>query len=169
MVLEGSAPYARARFKGYAHMNICSYIKRTRVLRTHVCTKIFQISVALCGATCYYVVKQGRKGATYRIGNEVMKLSTLINDGSRVIEMLKSSFDTFLMINARDKEFIQLSLNVTNGSTIRLSCTSDSASEYIEFIDALRTELRNNDIAIVIENDYSYDSDETTILVVCND
>lgn len=96
-------------------------------------------------------------------------MNTLINDGSHVIEMFKSSFEDFLKINAKDNDFIRFSLNVSDESTIRFSCISGSASEYIEFIDALNIELRNNDIAIVIATDYRYDSNETTIFVVCND
>lgn len=96
-------------------------------------------------------------------------MSTLINDGSHVIEMFKSSFEDFIKINTKDKEFIRFSLNVSDDSTIRFSSLSGSASEYIELIDALDVELQNNDIAIVIATDYRYDSDETTIFVVCND
>lgn len=96
-------------------------------------------------------------------------MSTLINDGSHVIEMFKSSFEDFIKINTKDKEFIRFSLNVSDDSTIRFSSLSGSASEYIELIDALYVELQNNDIAIVIATDYRYDSDETTIFVVCND
>lgn len=96
-------------------------------------------------------------------------MSTLIKDGSHVIEMFKSSFEDFIKANAKDNELIRFSLNVSDDSTITFSCISGSASEYIEFIDALDTELKSNDIAIVIATDYRYDSDETTIFVVCND
>ena len=96
-------------------------------------------------------------------------MSTLIKDGSHVIEMFASSFKDFIKANTKDNEFIRFSLNVSDESTIRFSCISGSASEYIEFIDALNMELRNNDISIVIADDYRYDSDETTIFVVCND
>ena len=96
-------------------------------------------------------------------------MSTLIKDGSHVIEMFASSFKDFIKINAKDNELIRFSLNVSDESTIIFSCISGSASEYIEFIDALDAELKSNDIAIVIATDYRYDSDETTIFVVCND
>ena len=69
-------------------------------------------------------------------------MSTLIKDGSHVIEMFASSFEDFIKTHA---------------------------SEYIEFIDALDAELKSNDIAIVIATDYRYDGDETTIFVVYND
>lgn len=96
----------------------------------------------------------------------------IFKDGSHVIEMFASSFKDFIKINTKDKEFIRFSLNVSYDSTIRLSwfsCLSGSASEYIDFIDALDAELKYNDIAIVIATDYRYDSIETTIFVVCND
>lgn len=96
-------------------------------------------------------------------------MSTLIKDGSHVDEIFASSFKDFIKINAKDIELIRFSLNVSDESTIIFSCISGSAPEYIEFIDALDTELLNNDIAIVIATDYRFDSDETTIFVVCND
>lgn len=96
-------------------------------------------------------------------------MSTLIKDGSHVIEMFASSFKDFIKINTKDKEFIRFSLNVKDAKTIGFSCISGRASEYIEFIDALDVELQNNDIAIVIVTDYRHDSNETTIFVVCND
>lgn len=96
-------------------------------------------------------------------------MSTLINDGSHVMEMFKSPFEDFIKTNTKDNEFIRFSLNVKDTKTIRLSSLSGSASEYIEFIDALDVELQNNDIAIVIATDYRYDSHETTIFVVCDD
>lgn len=96
-------------------------------------------------------------------------MSALIKDGSHVIEMFASSFKDFIKINTKDKEFIHFTLNVSDDSTIRFSCLCGSASEYIEFIDALDAELKYNDIAIVIATDYRYDSNETTIFVVCND
>ena len=96
-------------------------------------------------------------------------MSTLIKDGSHVIEMFASSFKDFIKINAKDIELIRFSLNVSDESTITFSCISGSAPEYIEFIDALDAELKSNDIAIVIATDYKHDRDETTIFVVCND
>lgn len=110
-----------------------------------------------------------RKGATVHSRNEVTKLSTLINDGSHVIEMFKSSFEDYLKIYTKHNEFIRFSLNVKDESSVKFSCISARASEYIKFIDAINTEVIKNDIAIVIANDYRYDSDETTIFVVCND
>lgn len=110
-----------------------------------------------------------RKGATGHSRNEVTKLSTIIKDGSRVIEMFKSSFEDSIKIYVKHKEFIRFSLNVKDENTIRFSCISNIASEYIEFIDALNTELRKNDIAIVIATYYRYDNLETTIFVICND
>lgn len=96
-------------------------------------------------------------------------MSTLIKDGSHVEEIFASFFKDFIKTNAKYIELIRFSLNVSDESTITFSCISGSAPEYIEFIDALDTELLNNDIAIVIETDYRYDSDETTIFIVCND
>ena len=96
-------------------------------------------------------------------------MSTLIKDGSHVIEMFKSSFKDNIKIYTKHNEFIRFSLNVKDESTIRFSCIAARASEYIEFIDALNMELRNNDMAIVIADDYRYDSDKTTIFVVCDD
>lgn len=96
-------------------------------------------------------------------------MSTLIKDGSHVDEIFASSFKDFIKTNAKDIELIRFSLNVSDESTITFSCISGSAPKYIEFIDALDTELLNNDIAIVIETDYRYDSYETTIFIVCND
>lgn len=96
-------------------------------------------------------------------------MSTLINDGSHVIEMFASSFKDFIKIHTKYKGFIHFSLNIKDAKTIRFSSLSGSASEYIEFIDALDVELQNNDIAIVIATDCRFDSDETTIFVVCND
>lgn len=114
-------------------------------------------------------IQASSKGVTVHSRNEVTKLSTLINDGSHVIEMFKSSFEDYLKIYAKHNEFIRFSLNVKDESTIRFSCISNIASEYIKFIDALNTELRKNDIAIVIATDYRYDTLETTIFVVCDD
>ena len=99
-------------------------------------------------------------------------MSTLIKDGSHVIEMFASSFEDFIKTHTKYKTyngFSHFSLNVKNAKTIEFSCISGSASEYIEFIDALDAELKTNDIAIVIATDYKHDSDETTIFVVCND
>ena len=96
-------------------------------------------------------------------------MSTLIKDGSHVIEMFASSFEDFIKTHTKDNEFIRFSLNVKDAKTITFSCISGSASEYIEFIDTLYAELKSNDIAIVIATDYRYDSDETTIFIVCND
>lgn len=96
-------------------------------------------------------------------------MSTLIKDGSHVIEMFASSFEDFIKTHTKYNGFIHFSLNVKDAKTIRFSSLSGSASEYIEFIDALDVELKYNDIAIVIATDYRYDSDETTIFVVCND
>ena len=96
-------------------------------------------------------------------------MSTLIKDGSHVIEMFASSFEDFIKTHTKDNEFIRFSLNVKDAKTITFSCISGSASEYIEFIDTLDAELKSNDIAIVIATNYRYDSDETTIFVVCND
>jgi hypothetical protein len=96
-------------------------------------------------------------------------MSTLIKDGSHVIEMFASSFEDFIKINTKDNEFTRFSLNVKDAKMITFSCISGSASEYIEFIDALDAEIKYNDIAIVIATDYRYYSDETTIFVVCND
>lgn len=96
-------------------------------------------------------------------------MSTLIKDGSHVIEMFASSFEDFIKTHTKYNGFIRFSLNVKDAKTITFSCISGSASEYIEFIDALYVELQNNDIAIVIATDYRHDSDETTIFVVCND
>lgn len=96
-------------------------------------------------------------------------MSTLINDGSHVVEMFASSFKDSIKIYTKHNDFVRFSLNVSDESTIIFSCISARASEYIEFIDALDAEVKSNDIAIVIETDYRYDSDETTIFVVCND
>ena len=96
-------------------------------------------------------------------------MSTLIKDGSHVIEMFASSFEDFIKTHTKYNELIRFSLNVKDAETITFSCISGSASEYIEFIDALDAELKSNDIAIVIATDYRYDGDETTIFVVCND
>ena len=43
------------------------------------------------------------KGVTVHSRNEVTKLSTLINDGSHVIEMFKSSFEDYLKIYTKHK------------------------------------------------------------------
>lgn len=96
-------------------------------------------------------------------------MSTLINDGSHVIEMFKSSFEDTIKIYTKYNESITFSLNIKDRNTVRFSCQFGTASEYIKFIDELYTELLNNDIAIVIATDYRFDSNETTIFVVCND
>lgn len=96
-------------------------------------------------------------------------MSTIIKDGSHVIEIFKSSFKDYIKKYTKHNEFIRFSLNVKDESTIRFSCISNIASEYIEFIDALDAEISAHGIAIVISTDCRYDSDKTTIFVVCDD
>ena len=52
-------------------MYICSYVNEHVFYEHTFAPKFSKISVALSGATCYYVVKKGARGATYRLGNEV--------------------------------------------------------------------------------------------------
>ena len=151
-------------------MFIC---KRTRVLRTHVCTKIFQISVALCGATVYYVVKQGRKGATYRLGNEVTKMSkstTYFDNGSHVREIFASKLKTLVNGLSLDNASVVLSLNQQdNDENITLFCNHGYAYEYITFMNALDSEILAYGVAIVIAKDNRANEQKDTIFVVCGD
>lgn len=147
-------------------MFIC---KRTRVLRTHVCTKIFQISVALCGATVYYVVKQGARGATHLLGNEVTKLSTIFNDGSHVDEIFASKLKSLVNGLAKENAPVNFRLNVQDGESVQISCMYSYAYEHISFIDELDSEILAYGVAIVVATDYRTDSRETTVFVVCDD
>lgn len=153
----------------YEHILICSYvhIKQTCVLRTHVCTKIFQISVALCGATVYYVVKQGARGATYRLGNEVLQM--FIYSGSHVKETFASAFKSLVNSLAKQNEFVSFKLNVQNDEGASMSCHYSYAYEHLTFIDELNAEISAHGVAIVVATDYRPDTIETTIFVVCDD
>jgi len=99
----------------------------------------------------------------------LQKMSIFINDGAHVTEKIYSSFKLLVNSFASVNNNVRFSLNVQDKVNVDFSCDYSSASEYIKFLDALNKELKKNDIAIVIENDYRKNTSETTIFVVCND
>ena len=110
-----------------------------------------------------------RKGATYRLGNEVTKLSTLFNDGSHVRETFASAFKTLVNGLAKTNELVKFRLNVQDGESVQISCDHSFACEHISFMDELDSEILTHGVAIVVATDYRTDSPETTIFVVCDD
>ena len=155
----------------YVHMFICSYIhiKRTRVLRTHVCTKIFLNFCCALWRDGVLCSQERRKGATYRIGNEVTKLSILFNDGSQVDEIFASKLKSLLNGLAKENTPVNFRLNVQGRKSVSISCNHSYAYEHLSFIDELDSEILAYGVAIVVATDCRTDKCENTIFVVCDD
>lgn len=97
-------------------------------------------------------------------------MAQLINEGSHVCESFAGTFETILTANTRNSEFIRYTLNVQDGLPVTFSCMTGNAREYLALIDALRTELRKHDVALVFAYDYTNESkDETNVYVVCSE
>ena len=117
----------------------------------------------------YYVVKQGRKGATHLLGNEVTKLSSLFKDGSPVDEIFASKLKSLLDGLAKENAPVNFRLNLQGDKSVSISCSHSYAYEHISFIDELDSEILAYGVAIVVATDYRTDNPENTIFVVCDD
>lgn len=107
--------------------------------------------------------------ATHLLGNEVTKLSTIFNDGSHVHEIFASKLKSLVNGFAKENEHVNFKLNVQDDKSASINCNYAYAYEYIAFMDALEAEISTHGVAIVIANDYRYDSQENTIFVVCDE
>ena len=145
------------------------------IYKTNTCfanTRLHQNFPNFCCALWRDVVicsQARRKGATYRLGNEVKKLSTIFNNGSHVRETFASAFKTLVNGLAKTNEHVSFRLNVQDGESVQISCNHSYACEHISFMDELDSEILAYGVAIVIATDYRNDSHETTIFVVCDD
>lgn len=96
-------------------------------------------------------------------------MSTLIKDGSHVIETFASDFKSLMNVLAIANAHVNMYLNVQDGEGASMMCRNYSAYEYIAFMHALEAEISTHGVAIVVATDYRPDTVETTIFVVCND
>ena len=96
-------------------------------------------------------------------------MSILFKDGSHVDEIFASKLKSLVNGLAIDNEPVNFHLNQQDAITINLSCDHAFAYEHITFMNALDSEIREHDIAIVIATDYRSDTVENTVFVVCDD
>ena len=96
-------------------------------------------------------------------------MSTIFNDGSHVDEIFASKLKSLVNGLSIDNELVKFRLNQQDAITVNLSCDHAFAREYITFMKALDSEIREHGIAIVIATDYRPEENENTIFVVCDD
>lgn len=93
----------------------------------------------------------------------------MILTGCEIVEKFKSEFLACVEYNVRYSENVTYELNIQNGVNIHMICYCAYASDYFNFIDALETELKNNNIAIIdtiTASENSDDYDEFLTIVV---
>lgn len=93
----------------------------------------------------------------------------MFNDGSHVRDTFASAFKTLVNGIAKANATVKFRLNVQGGESVSITCDHAFAFDYITFMDSLDSEILKHGVAIVIATDYSADTVESTIFVVCDD
>ena len=96
-------------------------------------------------------------------------MDATIYAGSHVKETFESDFKSLVNDIAMRNVSVNMYLNVQDGEGAHLLGNHAYAYEYIAFMDALDSEIREYGIAIVIATDYRTDVNDTTVYVVCDD
>lgn len=93
----------------------------------------------------------------------------MFNDGSIVRETFSSDFKTLVNDIAMRNDSVNMYLNTQDGEGAHLLGNHAYAYEYLAFMNALDSEIREHGIAIVIATNYWPDVNDTTVFVVCAD
>ena len=96
-------------------------------------------------------------------------MSILFKNGSHVDEIFASKLKSLVNGLSIDNEPVKFRLNQQDAITVNLSCDHAFAREYITFMNALDSEIREHGVAIVIAIDYRGEEYENTVFVVCDD
>ena len=96
-------------------------------------------------------------------------MDATIYAGSHVKETFESDFKSLVNGIAMRNDSVNMYLNTQDGKGAHLLGNHSYAYEYLEFMNALDSEIREHGIAIVIATDYRSEEYENTIFVVCDD
>ena len=96
-------------------------------------------------------------------------MDATIYAGSHVKETFESDFKSLVNDIAMRNVAVNMYLNVQDGEGAHLLGNHAYAYEYIAFMNALDSEIREHGIAIVIATNYRTDIHDTTVFVVCDD
>ena len=94
-------------------------------------------------------------------------MDATIYAGSYVKETFESDFKSLVNDIAMGNESVNMYLNVQDGEGAHLLGNHAYAYEYLAFMNALDSEIREHGIAIVIATYYRTDVHATTVFVVC--
>jgi len=96
-------------------------------------------------------------------------MDATIYAGSYVKETFESDFKTLVNDIAMGNDSVNMYLNTQDGEGAHLLGNHAYAYEYLAFMNALDSEIREHGIAIVIATYYRTDIHATTVFVVCAD
>lgn len=96
-------------------------------------------------------------------------MSTVFNDGSHVDEIFASKFKTLVNGLAITNKLVSFRLNQQDAQSVTLSCDHAFTCDYLNFMNALDSEILAFGIAIVVAIDYRENARENTVYIVCDD
>lgn len=96
-------------------------------------------------------------------------MDATIYAGSYVKDTFESDFKSLVNGIAMRNDSVNMYLNTQYGEGAHLLGNNAYAYEYITFMNALDSEIREHGIAIVIATNYRTDIHDTTVFVVCAD
>ena len=94
---------------------------------------------------------------------------SIIKNGSHVDEIFASDFKSLVNGITMRNDSVNMYLNTQDGKGAHLLGNHSYAYEYLAFMNALDSEIREHGIAIVIATNYRTNVHDTTVFVVCDD